>query len=123
MPISPRPLALIGFTIRVVLVDPGDIYLPDIRVNRDVALGPVVVGIVAEAGGEDGLLMQARRHPAEELRAAGLCVDNARDAHLDGVDACVIGSPTISPKPEAREARKEPGPLETPTLFVVTNEF
>ena len=81
--------------VGIVLVDPGHVHLADVGVGGDVVLGEVVVYDVPEAGIDQALLVQRHgqphRHPADELRAGRLGVDDvpdgehpghARDAHL-----------------------------------------
>src|SRR3954462_1026633 len=85
--------------VRVVLVDPCNVDRRDIGVDGDVVAGQVVVRVVAELLVDAAFLEQRHRdphrHPAEELRAGRLRVDDpaaredagrARDAHLAGVD-------------------------------------
>ena len=77
--------------MRVVLVDPRSADLLDVRADGNVVAREVVVGVVAEAGIEHALLEQRHPephgHPADELRAGGLRVDDPtgrKDAEQPG---------------------------------------
>ena len=68
----------------VVLLDPRGVDVLDVRADRHVVLGEVVVEVVAELAVHDALLVQRHReahgHAADELRARRLRVDDAADA-------------------------------------------
>src|SRR5579864_5812836 len=87
-----------GVDVRVVLLDPAHVDLPDVGVGGDVVLGEVVVHVIAEARVQHALLVQGHRQPprhaAQQLRAGRLRIDDAsggedpqeaRDTHLAGV--------------------------------------
>jgi hypothetical protein len=70
-----------GVDVEVLLVDPGHVDRADIGVGRDMVRCKVVVHVVAEARVQDARLVQRHRqpprHPAQQLRAGRLRVDDA----------------------------------------------
>src|SRR5712691_10044406 len=51
-----------GADVRILLVDPAHVDGADVRVDRDVVLGQVVVEVVAELAVQDAFLVQRHRH-------------------------------------------------------------
>jgi hypothetical protein len=80
MPISPRPFTPIGLALVVVLGHEHDVDLVDVRRDRDVILGQIVVHEAAEGVIREGLLVQrhgdAPDHAAEHLAARRLRVQD-----------------------------------------------